>query len=40
VYGNVSEDDILLRQELQDLVERHPCQFKVPPAAREALMMG
>lgn len=29
VFGNVSEDDILLRAELEDLAAAHPGRFKV-----------
>lgn len=29
IFGNVSEDDILLRQELDDLAAQHPDRFKV-----------
>lgn len=28
-YGNISEDDILLRKELEELQKHHPIQFKV-----------
>jgi cytochrome-b5 reductase len=29
VFGNISEDDILLKQELEDLAAAHPDRFKV-----------